>query len=174
MAGRLSQTTRDQILGLLCAPLLDAALQVAARLRFVSIGSPGPFSVPLCLCLYARGIRIDGATRTSAKTVPTQKPTTPEPMKTGPKAHHLRGTLATWLSACFLGSVFGGLFDVTEALLHLPFNLLRNALYLLGRAASHLAYLLLHFSSNIFGCTFDLISIHRQLRLVGEVPHTAV
>src|SRR4029079_13117285 len=68
----------------------------------------------------------------------------------------------------FVG-VLGGLLCVAGAALQLPFNLLGTAVDLLTGATRHFAYLALHLSCDVLGCTLDLVLVHENLRLRGPI-----
>jgi len=53
--------------------------------------------------------------------------------------------------------------NIAHSLLHLAFDLLRNAFRLLGFVTSQLSNLLLDFACNILGSALHLIAIHGML-----------
>ena len=59
--------------------------------------------------------------------------------------------------------------NIAHSLLHLAFNLLRNAFRLLGFVTSQLSNLLLDFAGYVFGSTRDLITIHGASPLVRHI-----
>ena len=68
----------------------------------------------------------------------------------------------------------GGVLDVADALLHLAFDLLRDALDLLGRVAGRVAELLLSLARDVLGGALHLVRVHAWSPICAEESATLI